>query len=99
MKKYAMILLNRVIDIEISDCIPYYPPDMNGNEVIAIKFDGDIKIGMFYDFEKRIFYNSSVNEEITQLDRIEKALQSSIKDVEKTAVDNYTLELMKEGML
>ncbi len=48
MSKYAMVLLERVIDIVLSETEPNYPPDINGNEVTAVLCDETICIGMGY---------------------------------------------------
>lgn len=49
MNRYAMVLLNRVIDVVMSDNEVEWPPDMNGNPVFAIPCDDDVTIGMFYE--------------------------------------------------
>lgn len=45
MKKYAMILLNRVINIEKAEEAPQYPPDQEGNRVTAVECDDTVQIG------------------------------------------------------
>ena len=45
MKRYAMILLNRVINIEKAEETPQYPPDQEGNKVTAIECDDTVQIG------------------------------------------------------
>lgn len=37
--------------------------------------------------------------EPTQLDRIESLLSQNVKDIENSAIDRYTLALVKEGIL
>ena len=36
MKHYAMILLNEIVDVFDSEAVPIYPPDPQGNPVIAL---------------------------------------------------------------
>lgn len=43
--KFAMILLDRVIDIVESNNQPTYPPDQNGNPICAKKCDETVQIG------------------------------------------------------
>ena len=45
MKRYAMILLNRVINIEKAEEAPQYPPDQEGNKVTAMECDDTVQIG------------------------------------------------------
>ena len=45
MKRYAMILLNRVINIEKAEETPQYPPDQEGNRVTAVECDDTVQIG------------------------------------------------------
>ncbi|WMI82039.1 hypothetical protein [Anaerotignum sp. MB30-C6] len=49
---YAMVLKNRVIDVLLDqEKEPYYPPDPEGNNVLAIPCVDTIAIGMLYDPE------------------------------------------------
>lgn len=48
---YAMIVKNKVIDIKQSDTPPKYPPTLDGTEVIAVKCDETVEIGMVYNSE------------------------------------------------
>ena len=45
MKRYAAILLNRVINIEKAEETPQYPPDQEGNKVTAMECDDTVQIG------------------------------------------------------
>ena len=45
MKRYAMILLNRVINVEKAEETPQYPPDQEGNKVTAMECDDTVQIG------------------------------------------------------
>lgn len=76
MKRYAMILLTRVIDIVTSDTIPSYPPDQHGNPVIAIQCDESVTVGMIYNAETGEFTEppepTPTPKELTQADRIEE---------------------------
>lgn len=100
MKKFAMILDSEVIDIAFSSSAPMYPPDAYGRPVIAVEFEDNVEIGMLY--EGGVFREPSepdVSTTETQLDRIEKAVATSQKEVAQNAVDLYTLQLVKEGLL
>lgn len=75
MKRYAMILLEKVIDILESDTIPVYPPDPDGNEVTAVECPEDIQVGDEYKDGEFILIGDRIippNLEPTQLDRIEE---------------------------
>ena len=53
--KYAMILLNKVIDVVDADKQPLYPPDVYGNPVTAVKCDESIHSGMTYNSDTGMF--------------------------------------------
>lgn len=55
MKKYAMILLNKVINIIESETIPSYPPDHYGNLVDAVECDDTVTLGMIYNNDTDTF--------------------------------------------
>ena len=105
--RYAMILLNRVIDILTNqEPEPHWPPDPAGNPVKAIPCDDTVKLGMIYDTETGEFseYIPPKPEpqpapEPTQLDRIEAAVTAKNEEIAQSAIDNYTLELMEGGLL
>lgn len=69
---YAMILLDRVIDIVKSNNPPNYPPDAMGNPVTAIECDDSVILGMIYNEETGEF-TEYIPPMIapSQLDRIE----------------------------
>lgn len=69
MKKYAMVLFDRVIDIVESKHEPSYPPDQEGNNIIAIECDDTVQIGDIY-VDGKIIGTALV--EPTQVDRIEE---------------------------
>lgn len=100
MKRYAMILLGNVIDIAASDTPPNYPPDPQGNPVIAIECDSNIELGMVYDEETKTFSEYIPPAYVpTQLDRIEESLRNSFAEAQQTAIDQYTTELLEGGIL
>ena len=108
MKSYAMVLLNRVIGVlNYEEIEPHWPPDPSGNrvETIEIKDNQNVELGMIYDFEANTFKEyipepiSPVEPEETQSDRIEKMVSKLYADIKADAIDAYTYELMKEGML
>lgn len=55
MSYYAMVLLERVIDIVEAETPPYYPPDPQGNPVTAVVCDETVRLGMTYDIETGTF--------------------------------------------
>lgn len=101
--KYAMVLLNRVIGVEEQEM--HWPPDPSGNPVITVQCDDTVILGMTYNPDTGEF-TEYVPEPVTpeepqetQLDRIEKLLGQQYSDIQKEAVDAYTLELIKEGAI
>ena len=54
MKHYAMILLNEIVDVVDSEAVPIYPPDPQGNPVIAVECDSEITINDIYHEPKQI---------------------------------------------
>jgi len=48
MKKWAMILLGRVIGVENGVEAPNWPPDPDGNPVTSTECDDTVYIGMYY---------------------------------------------------
>ena len=75
--RYAMILKNKVIDIKESETLPCYPPDEQGNPVLAVECNESIVLGMTYSFETNEFSEYVPLTYVpTQADRIEKMLNS-----------------------
>lgn len=75
MKRFAIILLNTVIDVIESDELPIYPPDPEGHEIIAIECPNDIQIDDEYREGKFILIGDRIVPPIpepTQFDRIEE---------------------------
>ena len=98
--RYAMILKNKVIDIKMSDIVPCYPPDEQGNPVIAIECDETIELGMIYNEETGEFTEYIPPELVpSQLDRIEEALNRSQQEMIDREIDQYTLDLINNGLL
>ncbi len=56
MKRYAVILLETVIDIVVSSNMPKYPPDEKGNKVITMQCEDTVTIGMMYNEKNGTFY-------------------------------------------
>lgn len=95
-----MVLKNRVIDIKISDIVPCYPPDEQGNPVIAIECDDTVELGMIYNEETGEFTEYIPPTPIlSQLDRIEELLTKNYAQAQQDAVDAYTLELLEGGVI
>lgn len=83
MKTYAMVLLGNVIDVLMNqEHEPYYPPDPEGNPVIAVPCDNTVTAGMLYDEITGTFTEDNrgvpdpeaPEEPKSQLDRIEEKL-------------------------
>lgn len=94
--KYAMVLLNRVIDIVESEEKPQYPPDIYGNPVIAIETTEETELGMVYNEETGIFSEYfPPKPQPTQLDSIE---QTQLLIMEAMA-DQYEQRLETDLMM
>lgn len=77
MKNYAMVLTGNVIEVIKTDdnIIPKFPPNQHGYPVTAIECDDTVKKGMQFDEKTHLFYeDSGVDDDLSQLDRIEKTL-------------------------
>lgn len=48
MKRYAMVLIGRVVGIVDSYEVPCWPPDTEGNPIVAIECDETVEAGMYY---------------------------------------------------
>lgn len=72
--RYAMILKNRVIDIlENCESKPNWPPDREGNPVVAIECDETVARGFTYDPATGAIVDPNAEPEPTQLDSIEES--------------------------
>lgn len=89
MNKYAMILLNRCIDLIESETIPEYPPDEDGNIVKAIECDDGVKIGMSYD-EKRGFYLKAAEKQSREPDAVTE-IRIALMEIKTTEEYNSCL--------
>ena len=70
MKKYAMILNDRVIDIVLKDFPPVYPPTPEGNQITAMICDDTVMVGdIVVDGE---IIGTAPKPQPTQLDNIEE---------------------------
>lgn len=97
---YAMVLLNRVIDIVEKETEPSWPSDPQGNPVTAIECDETVTLGMIYDPETGEFSEYIPPAYVpTQLDRIEERLNLSYTEAQEQAVDAYTKELLEGGII
>lgn len=59
-------------------------------------------LGMAYDFTNKTFFDFEVDEDThlpSQLDRIEHGTTQLLSDIKASTIDEYTLELMKEGII
>lgn len=99
MKKYAMILNNLVIDIVENDTPPVYPPDPEGNAVTAVECDDSIKLGMGYYIDTGFGEYKIPQKELTEFEILLREVKRKNADIENSAVDRYTEELMKGGLL
>lgn len=99
-KKYAMILLNRVIGVLEAEITPSWPPDPQGNPVTAAECGEDVELGMIYNPETGEFSEYIPPAYVpTQLDRIEERLNLSYTEAQEQAVDAYTKELLEGGII
>lgn len=95
---YAMVLLNRVIDIIKSEEKPQYPPDIYGNLTIAIETTEETKIGMIYNEETGLFSEYIIPvPQPTQLDRIEEQLNKSLDEIRAEGAAVASVNLMTVG--
>lgn len=70
--RYAMILKNRVIDVlENCESKPNWPPDKEGNPVIAVVCDEKVTRGFIYDPLTGAVKDPNAKPEPTQIDAIE----------------------------
>lgn len=99
MKKYAMILNNLVINIVENDVPPIYPPDSKGNIVIAIECDDTIELGMGYYADTGFGEYKIPSKELSEFEMLLQEIRKKNADIENSAVDRYTEELMKGGLL
>lgn len=97
MKRYAMIIKSTVIDIVEKDYPPVYPPDPDGNQVLAMECEENVQVGD--QIIDGIIVGTKKKKEKTQLDRIEEAVNQKNSDIAAAAIDAYTLELMEGGLL
>ena len=83
MQTYAMLLQNRVIGILADqEREPWWPPDPQGNPVLAVPCGEEVALGMLYDPETGTFSEPAPEPippdpapEPTQLDRIEETVK------------------------
>nr|DAU66766.1 MAG TPA: hypothetical protein [Caudoviricetes sp.] len=89
---YAGILNNTVVIVTKRNQKPIFPPDPFGNEILVLKCDETVQLGDKYVDGKLI---GTKVPELTQLDRIETAVNKSQQDI----IDEYTLELIEGGII
>lgn len=98
--RYAMVLKNRVVSIVVSESIPNYPPDQEGNEVIAIPCGEEVTLGMIYNESTGNFEEYVPPEpEPTQLDRMEAQLMKSQDEIRQEGADMVMEEMKKRGLI
>lgn len=98
--RYAMVLNDIVIAIEVSEIKPNYPPDFYGNPVTAIPCGEDVVLGMIYNestgnFEEYI----PTEQEPTQLDRMEAQLNKTQDEIRQEGADMVMEEMQKRGLI
>lgn len=71
MRKFAMVLLDQVIDVIENDYPPKYPPDQEGNEVLTIGCDDTVQVGDI--MENGILIGTKIPQP-TQLDQIQSMI-------------------------
>ena len=59
--RYAMLIKNKVIQIVEAELAPFWPPDPQGNSVIAKECpDETVVAGMYYNLETDTYYNKQI---------------------------------------
>ena len=103
---YAMVLKNRVIGVVVSDDLPYYPPDVDGNPVVPVEATEKTEVGMCYHVDTGIFDWNFPEEEPgeiqldaikTQLDSIETQLNKSFDEIRAEGAAAASVNLMAVG--
>ena len=94
---YAMVLLNRVIDVIEKGIEPSWPPDPQGNPVTAVECDNTVELGMIYDSETGKFTDYVPPVYIpTSAERIEEAVDAGNKNsliIMEAIADQYEQNL------
>ena len=100
MMRYAMVLKNRVVSIVVSESIPNYPPDQEGNEVIAIPCGEEVTLGMIYNESTGSFeeYVPPVPEP-TINEKIYEAVSKSQDELRQEGADMVMEEMKKRGLI
>lgn len=94
MKRYAMILNNVVIDIVYSGEVPVYPPDIDGNQVIAMECEANVQIG------DKVVDGVIIGTYVPPIpEPTNSDLMVEIKKNQQDIIDAYTLELVEGGII
>lgn len=97
MKRYAMVLLERVIGIIEAEVPPSWPPDPQGNTVTTVECDNTVELGMIYDSETGKFTDYVPPAYIpTSAERIEEAVDAGNKNsliIMEAIADQYEQSL------
>lgn len=100
MYKYYAKIKNGIVT-SIMKCLDssseQYTNDIRLLSNITTMQEAESYIGKRYDKDKNMFV--AVAPEPTQLDRIETEIKKKIADIAKQAVDNYTAELLEQGVI
>ena len=84
-----MVLKNIVIDIKLDNKPPIYPPDPDGNEVIAVECDDSVKLGMLYKNGEFLGKEpDNISPQPTQLDRIEEQQLATMEAIASIYEEN-----------
>lgn len=103
---YAMVLKNKVIGVVVSEDLPYYPPDVDGNPVVPVETTEETEVGMCYHVDTGIFDWNFPEEEPggiqldaikTQLDSIETQLNKSFDEIRAEGAAAASVNLMAVG--
>lgn len=97
--RYALVLRNSVIAIEVSDFPPSYPPDQFGNLVVAIPCSEDVELGMFYNEIDNSFSTNYPKPEPTVEEQILILVKKSQDEVRQEGADMVMEELLKRGLI
>lgn len=97
MKRYAMVLLERVIGIIEAEAPPSWPPDPHGNPVTTVECDNTVELEMIYDSETGKFTDYVPPAYIpTSAERIEEAVDAGNKNsliIMEAIADQYEQNL------
>ena len=75
--------------------------EINNPSMILITDDFDLDNKKYVDGEWVDYFPEPIETKIepTQLDRIEEAISRTQEEIKQEAIDNYTIQLMEEGLI